>query len=98
MNEVNFYHGKSKDGHRFTLARSSVKTKDNLIKSVASIAVCSEKDTFKKSFGRRVAEARLRKGDKVTTFTFPTNRELFEYVNSQLVSDLTQLFSLNKSK
>lgn len=96
MNSTGFYHGKTKDGHRFTLANNTTKTKDGKIKFLSSVSVCSDRDCFKKSFGRKVAEARLEKGVKVNVFTFDTHREFHDYMNNQTVAGLTQLF-LNQS-
>lgn len=101
---VNFYHGISRDNHRFTIALFSKKGRTvaivgkPTIKIIASAAICSNKDAFKKSFGRQVAQTRLFQGKKVNSFKVDTHRQFHELLNSKTVAELTDLFSLEHKK
>lgn len=55
MNDVLFYHGKTVDGRRFTIAGNVY---DN--RMVLAMSVCSKKDGFVKKTGRLKASGRLK--------------------------------------
>ena len=54
MNKVLFYHGKTTDGNRFTVAGRFVEDTLHL-----GVSVCSKKDQFRKKLGRVRAQGRL---------------------------------------
>lgn len=93
---VRYYHGKTKNHHRFTLVSEGKPTKKG-IKFLTAIALCANNDCFKKKFGREVATARLRKGEKVSKFTLPTHKDLHEIVSSKTSAELSTMFGLNKT-
>lgn len=56
MEEIKYFHGRTVDDARFTVAG----TQDNDF-VILGLSLCSKKDNFSKATGRKIAEGRLKK-------------------------------------
>jgi hypothetical protein len=71
---VHYYHGKSKNGFRFTAAFLPSDLKDKSECSLIGLALCSPKDNFNKKKGRNISSERLlNRSSSITTYIPYTN-------------------------